>query len=143
MLVSCLYASRPTAPLTRATLDAILQQSRRNNPAQGLTGLLCHTDDLFVQVLEGGRGAVSERYNAIARDERHADVCLLAYDEIATRRFSGWTMGQVNIGDINTALLLKYFERPTLDPFSASGSATMAFLTELIASGAIANRAAG
>jgi hypothetical protein len=43
----------------------------KNNPALGITGLLCVSDDLFMQVLEGGRDEVCELYNTIVRDDRH------------------------------------------------------------------------
>ena len=52
-------------------LDEILRQCRKNNPLLGVTGLLCVTDNLFIQVLEGGRDEVCDLYNAIVRDERH------------------------------------------------------------------------
>ena len=79
MLVRCLYASRARQPLVPATIDAILEQSRRNNPTRGITGLLCHVDDIFVQVLEGGRGAVCDLLAAIMRDDRHHEIRLLSY----------------------------------------------------------------
>ena len=140
MLVRCLYASRPSGPLSASLLDQILEQSRRNNPLKGITGLLCFTSDIFVQVIEGGRGEVCELYNAIVRDSRHRDVRLLVYEEIPERYFANWTMGQVNIESVNPAVLLKYFARAELNPFESSGKATMALLLELIATGAIANR---
>ena len=118
MLVRLLYASRAAAPLTPAVLDSILEQSRANNPAAGITGVLCFSDDLFIQVLEGGRDEVCGLYNTIVRDNRHAHVCILSYEEIRERRFGGWTMGQVNIAKVNPTLLLKYSERAELNPFS-------------------------
>ena len=141
MLVRCLYASRSTNSLPASLLDEILDQSRRNNPRKGITGLLSFTSDVFVQVIEGGRDEVCELYNVIVRDDRHRDVRLLAYDEIAERRFGSWTMGQVNIQTVNPALLLKYCERAELNPFTSSGHATMALLMELVATGSIVNRA--
>jgi hypothetical protein len=140
MLVRCLYASRPVKPAPPDLLDRILDQSRRNNPARGITGLLCYTSDVFVQVIEGGRNEVCDLYNAIVSDERHTQVRLLAYEEIAERRFPGWSMGQVNVETVNRALLLKYSEKPVLDPFVSPGQATMALLTELVASGSILTR---
>jgi len=140
MLVRCLYASRPTHPLTGPLLDGILQQSRHNNPKLGITGLLCVSDNLFIQVLEGGRDEVCELYNAIARDDRHEHVRILAYEEISERRFGGWTMGQVNIARLNPSLLLKYFRHAELDPFECSGQATMSLLTELVATASIVHR---
>jgi hypothetical protein len=140
MLVRCLYASRARQPLTPAVVDAILEQSRRNNPARGITGLLCYVDEVFVQVLEGGRDAVNELFAAIVRDDRHAGLRLLAYEEIGQRRFGHWSMGQVNIARVNAALLLKYSERPVLDPFAASGAATLALLHELVDTAQIVTR---
>jgi Sensors of blue-light using FAD len=140
MLVRLLYASRAAATTSAAVLDGILEQSRKNNPAQGITGLLCVSGDVFIQLLEGGRDEVCELYNAITRDNRHQQVRLLSYEEIAERRFGAWTMGQVNIARINPALLLKYFKRAELDPFYCSGQATMALLHELVATASIVSR---
>jgi hypothetical protein len=137
MLVRCLYASRATQPLSSAVLDSILEQSSRRNPAHGLTGMLCFTDDLFVQVIEGGRDEVCEVFNAIVRDPRHRQVRLLAFEEITERRFGNWTMGQVNIRNVNPSLLLKYSEKAELNPFTCPGRVTMALLDELVATGSI------
>ena len=65
---------------------------------------------------------------------------ILLFEEISERRFSGWTMGHVNINKINPSLLLKYAEKPFLDPFNCSGHASMALLNELIATASVGNR---
>jgi hypothetical protein len=141
MLVSLLYASRAAAPVNQDTIESILQQSRSYNPSLGVTGILCHGGDVYMQVLEGGRAAVNELYNKIVRDPRHTEVLLLHYEEVAERRFSGWTMGQVNVSKINPSTLLKYSERPELDPFATSGKASLALLEELISTAQIVGRA--
>jgi hypothetical protein len=140
MLVRLLYASRATAPLKSSVQESILEQSRRHNPALGITGILCFSDDLFLQVLEGGRDEVCELYNTIVRDERHQNVRILSFEEIRERRFGHWTMGQVNLAKVNPSLLLKYGERAELDPFQGSGQATMALLEELIAAALVVGR---
>ena len=140
MLVRCLYASRATVPLTPDVMDSILAQSRKNNPRLGITGMLCMSDDIFIQVLEGGRDEVSELYKAIVSDRRHHHVRLLVYEEITERRFGHWTMGHVNVAKVNAALLLKYSEKAALNPFACSGRATMALLDELVATASIVNR---
>lgn len=140
MLVRLLYASRAAGPLTSEAVDAILMTSRRRNQPLGVTGLLCHSGDMFIQVLEGGRDAVNGLYNAICRDPRHQDVMLLLYEEITERRFAGWTMGQVNLARINPSVLLKYSERPVLDPYALPGRVSMALLEELIATASIVSR---
>jgi hypothetical protein len=141
MLVRCLYASRASAPLAAPVLASILEQSLENNHRRGITGMLCYFDDIFIQVLEGGRDEVCELFNAIVRDGRHSNVRLLVYEEVSERRFGNWTMGQVNISKINPALLLKYSEKAELNPFNCSGHATMALLDELVATASIVGRA--
>jgi hypothetical protein len=141
MLVRLLYASR-VENLAQDTIESILAQSRENNPAAGITGVLCHGGDVFMQVLEGGRDPVNALYNRIVRDPRHQRVTLLHYGEIAERRFGAWTMGQVNLAKINVSLLLKYLERPELDPFGVPGRASLALLEELIATAQIIGRCA-
>ena len=141
MLVRLLYASRAGAPVTIDMLEAILGQSRRNNPPLGITGILCHGGDVFMQVLEGGRDAVNMLYNRIVRDERHDPVTLLHYQETTERRFAGWTMGQVNLAKVNPSTLLKYSDKPQLDPFATSGGVAMALLEELMATAQIVGRA--
>jgi hypothetical protein len=140
MLVRCLYASRPVEKMTGLLLDDILEQSRQNNAALGVTGMLCVSEDLFIQVIEGGRDEVCELFNTIVRDGRHENVRLLVYEEISERQFANWSMGQVNITKLNPTMLLKYFKRPEIDPFDCSGKATLALLTDLVAAGAIARR---
>ena len=140
MLVRCLYASRAARPLTGTLLDEILDQSRNKNPALGITGLLCVSGDVFIQVMEGGRDEVCDLFNAIVRDDRHETVRLLIYEEIQERKFANWTMGQVNIDKLNPAMLLKYFRRAELNPFDCTGAATMALISDLVDSGSILRR---
>jgi hypothetical protein len=141
MLVRLLYASRTAKPISVAEIDGIVAQARKHNSEIGITGILCQSGDVFLQVLEGGRSAVNQLYNSIVRDERHKDVVILHFEEICERRFSGWTMGQVNLAKINPSTLLKYCEKPTLDPYSMSGRTAMALLEELIATAQIIGRA--
>lgn len=137
MLVRLMYASRAVDGTDAETLASIVKQSKANNGGAGITGLLCFSDGIFLQVLEGGRNAVSAIYNRIAADPRHRDVVLLSYAEITERRFSGWSMGQVNLGRLNPALLLKYSETAVLDPYAVSGEVSMKLLDELVATASI------
>ncbi len=140
MLVRLLYASR-AVDCSDAAIDAILSQSRQSNPTCGITGILCYGGGIFLQAIEGGRMAVSELYGHIQRDKRHKDVVLLHYEEISERRFGGWTMGQVNTSRINTSILLKYAEKPELDPYAVAGRVSLALLEELMATASIIGRA--
>ena len=140
MLVRLLYASRASSPTDASVYDSILEQSRARNPKLGITGILCYSENLFIQVLEGGRDEVCELYNTIVRDGRHQHVRILSFEEIRERRFGSWTMGQVNLAKVNPALLLKYGERAELNPFEGTSHATMALLDELIATALVVGR---
>lgn len=140
MLVRLLYVSRVVDTSTDM-IETILTKSRSHNPSSGITGILCYGGGIFLQAIEGGRSAVSELYRIIQNDVRHKDVELLHFEEITERRFSGWTMGQVNLTKINTSILLKYSERPELDPYAVSGKVSMALLDELMATASIIGRA--
>lgn len=141
MLVRLLYASRVVDKNSTELVNSIMAQARIHNPPQGLTGILCYSGDIFIQALEGSRTAVNALYSHILSDKRHCDVQILQFEEITERRFSGWTMGQVNLAKLNTSILLKYSELPELNPFAVSGAVSMALLDELIATASIVGRA--
>ena len=137
MLVRLMYASRVVEPAKPETLAAILKKSTQHNPETGITGVLCFSGTIFLQVLEGGRSQVSALYNRIAQDPRHRDVVLLSLEEIDERRFAGWAMGQVNMARLNPSLLLKYSEAAVLDPYAVSGKVSMALFDELVATASV------
>ena len=139
MLVRLMYASRAADSVNAEELAAILKKSKENNAAAGVTGVLCFCfdADIFLQVIEGSRNAVSALYNRIAQDRRHREVVLLNYEEIGERHFSSWSMGQVNMNRLNPALLLKYSERSVLDPYAVSGKASLALFNELVATASV------
>ncbi|WAC74445.1 BLUF domain-containing protein [Roseateles sp. SL47] len=137
MLVRLVYASRASRDLSPQDLQDIVRRSRQHNTQEGITGLLCYTEGIFIQVLEGSRESVNTRYKRIVADERHVQCTLMAYEEIAERRFSGWSMGQVNLHRLNPAMVLKYSETQKLDPFRMTGTALTQLFDELVAAGAI------
>jgi hypothetical protein len=138
MLVRLLYASRAIAPIQADLLATILRKSTQKNARVGITGLLCHDDGVFLQVLEGARDAVSALYHRIVQDPDHRDVTLLTYDEIAERRFAGWSMGEVNLARLNPALILRYSETTAFDPYAMSGPVALALLDELVETASVA-----
>ena len=140
MLVRLLYCSRAVNTSADA-IESILAQAREHNPVSGITGILCYGGGIFLQAIEGGRMQVSDLFGHIQKDPRHKDVALLHYEEILERRFGGWTLGQVNLSKLNHSILLKYSEKPELDPYAVSGKVSLALLEDLMATAAICGRA--
>ena len=139
MLVRLLYASRAVDTSPEA-IESILAQARQHNALTGITGILCYGGGIFLQAIEGGRMQVSDLFGHIQRDARHKDVALLHFEEIFERRFGGWSMGQVNLSKLNHTLLLKYSEKPELDPYAVSGKVSLALLEDLMATASICGR---
>jgi hypothetical protein len=48
-----IYTSHSLVPMTGDELLELLDQSRRDNAAVGITGLLLHADGSFMQTIEG------------------------------------------------------------------------------------------
>lgn len=87
------YQSTAVGQPSTADLKWLLQQSRTNNLALGITGLLLYGNGNFLQVLEGEEAAVRQVYAKIVVDQRHMHVLKLSDGVIERRIFGDWTMG--------------------------------------------------
>lgn len=143
MLVRLLYASRAVDGIDTSFIDDILSRSHGLNFEHGITGILCacQAGGVFLQALEGARDAVNRLYGNIVRDPRHRDVMLLDYSEIDERSFSAWRMGRVDLNRVNASTILRYSQRPQLDPFTLSGRAALALLLDLSTTTSVVGRA--
>lgn len=93
MLQSILYISVATEVFTKEALHSLLEKSRSNNVAAGITGMLLYKDGNFMQVIEGEREQVNALHHKIKGDPRHRSVVTLLDGPIATRQFPEWSMG--------------------------------------------------
>ena len=57
--------------IEKKDLEEILETSKSNNDKDGITGLLISSDEDFIQLVEGGRTAVSKCFMRIMQDYRH------------------------------------------------------------------------
>ncbi|WP_047249799.1 BLUF domain-containing protein [Chromobacterium subtsugae] len=140
MLVRLIYCSRAQQPIDQALVDDILSASRKHNPAQGITGLLCYSKDIFMQVLEGSRSHVNRLYLKLARDDRHHSLTLLSFHEIGQRKFANWSMAEVALDKLNASLILRHSPLPALEPFTMPGASAERLLEDLAESGSIQYR---
>ena len=86
-----IYASQPFG-FDDAMLNGILDISRRNNPARGITGCLVCRHDLYLQLLEGPEDALTALFARIAVDDRHLAVTRLDGGRTDARVFPDWAM---------------------------------------------------
>ena len=124
------YVSAATVPFTDAALAQLLNISRKNNVAAGITGMLVYRDGDFLQILEGGEAAVRETYQRISRDSRHARILALDESDIDTREFGDWSMGFRRVSrEEMPAGFVDFFDRK-FDPSSlvTRGSEALTFL---------------
>lgn len=77
----------------RASVQQILETSRRNNARDGLTGLLLIGGRRFLQVLEGPTAVLDRTYGRIRQDPRHFALVELSRREVAEPSFPHWSMG--------------------------------------------------
>ncbi|MGY6661365.1 MAG: BLUF domain-containing protein [Glycocaulis sp.] len=73
-------------------MGRILSAGLRNNPPEGLTGVLAVDGDRFLQVLEGSRQAVSATFRRIARDTAHRGLEIVFCGEVDQRCFADWSV---------------------------------------------------
>jgi hypothetical protein len=90
-LTQLIYTSRPFG-FDESVLDNILLSARANNGRRGITGALICRADLFMQLLEGPREAVTDTIGRILRDDRHVDVAIMHCGDATDRLFPDWTM---------------------------------------------------
>ncbi|MCU1405148.1 MAG: photopigment and puc expression activator [Glaciihabitans sp.] len=92
-MLSIVYVSVATRPMTDQDVAGLLVQARANNLRDGLTGALLYRDGRFIQILEGPDEQVRVKFATIATDSRHRSVHKMNEKAIGARQFPDWTMG--------------------------------------------------
>ena len=134
MLIRLIYLSKAVDAQTRALTDSILSRADAWNKKNDITGVLCQGQGVFLQVLEGERGKVTDLYARIHADPRHKDLELIHCEGISERRYGDWSMAHVLLSDIDPQTKIVW---PDFDPYSPSGLLVMARVDELIAQGRV------
>lgn len=90
-LFRAIYSSRPFG-FDAGVLHGILDQARRLNQRDGITGALICRADIYLQWLEGPEEKVRNTLGRIARDDRHLEVKLHVSEPAQDRIFADWAM---------------------------------------------------
>jgi Sensors of blue-light using FAD len=102
VLRQLIYVSTTTRRYSADEMSALLDQCRRNNKRDGITGMLLYKDGHFMQALEGEPGVLARAFDRILADERHRDA-IAVLDRMGTGRdFADWSMGyrRVDVGEV-------------------------------------------
>ena len=105
-LIHRIYASTAQPSFRESEIPLLLEKSRTNNAARGLTGMLLYIQGSFFQVLEGNAVDVDEVFERIVRDPRHTRVTTIIREPIAQRRFGDWTMGHQTVDPLDAGKLI-------------------------------------
>lgn len=130
MFSRLIYFSR--ADMSREDLSGILDVSRANNLCAGLTGVLFYKRPNVLQVLEGSRAVLSQRFLKIAADPRHRDVTLMDVRAIARPMFPGWAMADLSV-IILTPEAWRRIGRTEFEPAEMTVEAALGFVASLAA----------
>ncbi|AUL73997.1 blue light sensor protein [Pseudoalteromonas sp. 13-15] len=120
-LVRLIYASKISDGFGPKDIENILQSARTYNVKTHVTGMLCFSNEYFLQCLEGSRTAVNNTYQQILNDKRHHNVIMLNYTQIPEREFEKWSMGYVPQSRVTQSLNLKFSGSVDFNPFKMSG----------------------
>jgi hypothetical protein len=124
-LIHCAYCSGTSGACQDTKwLETLLDECRRNNSKNEITGMLLYQDGTFFQVLEGDREVVEKLLQKIAADKRHERVTKIILEPIEQRSFAQWTMSYPNISRKELA------EIPGLNDFFMGGNQSFHDLDE-------------
>ena len=132
MMIRLIYLSKAVDPQTGTLTASILRHAHAWNTQNGITGVLCQGQGVFLQVLEGDRSVVNGLYARIHADPRHQDLELIHCESITERRYGQWSMAHVLLSDVDPQTKIDW---PEFDPYSPGGQSVMARIDALIAQG--------
>lgn len=118
-------------PEVKTDIQQILDVARETNEKFDVSGVLWFDGDIFIQVLEGQRKAVSEIYHRIAGDPRHHNIELVECVSVSERLFGNWTMGYLANTRANRAKIFQYSGHKELLPREMSTESMLSFLLSL------------
>lgn len=107
------YLSSSNGLFSRQELTTILEQSQKNNSAQGITGVLLYCEGNIIQTLEGPEEKVKALYKVISQDRRHKQVVKLYGRVINQRLFGDWSMGYKTVSAMEIEHIKNLLNRPS------------------------------
>ena len=93
------YISRFARDLDAAEIEALVEQARKNNEKNSITGILIASGLMFFQVIEGPEDAVDGLFARILEDGRHRDVLVINSEQnVQYRMYPDWSLKKMDLG---------------------------------------------
>jgi hypothetical protein len=102
------YVSRQSHVITDKGLKELLSESRINNSATAVTGILIYFRGNFIQYIEGEEETIDQLYKKIVEDKRHQDVTELDSGFNKARALYDWSMAFKKLQKDEASVILGY-----------------------------------
>jgi hypothetical protein len=132
VLSSLIYTSK-VSELGPSGLQGLLDQARRRNASECVTGLLVFNRHHFLQYLEGGREQVTNIFGRIAADPRHSSVCLLSVRDLDERSCPDWTMAYLGSTRSLREIYRRFMVDESFEPNTLSADGARGFVNSIVA----------
>ncbi|HYQ23472.1 BLUF domain-containing protein [Stenotrophomonas sp.] len=86
------YVSQASPELSVARLQTVVEDAARFNRLAGVTGVLLHDGQRFLQYIEGPPDGLDSVYERILQAGSHVDIVELARSHLGQRQFPYWSM---------------------------------------------------
>lgn len=124
--VSCYNTSNANIEVAR-----ILEQARRNNERNDITGVLVLNENYFLQSIEGARPDINNLLKNLIQDDRHFSLQIVECCEVKQRRWNEWSMKYLTLKDEDKNYVLKFSDSNKFNPYLMSTSQITMFIEAL------------
>lgn len=132
ILVRLTYISAYNPNNANIEVARILEQSRRNNEHNGITGALVMNENYFLQVIEGSRPIINTLLQKLLKDERHFSLRIVECHEIEQRRWSRWSMQYLTLSNQHQEDILKFSPNAEFNPYLMTAMQIRLFIEALL-----------
>lgn len=109
----------------------ILEQARRNNERNGITGVLVMNENYFLQTIEGARPVINDLLHRLVKDRRHLSFQIIECREVQLRRWHKWSMKYLTTSLQDKDYILQFSASTQFDPYLMSIAQITMFINAL------------
>ncbi|MGY3795248.1 BLUF domain-containing protein [Aquimarina sp. 433] len=99
-LACVLYLSIENESFNETSLHQLVYKAQEENKNHGVTGFLYYKQNHFFQYVEGNQLDVNNLLNSLKKDTRHKILECIYDDQLHTRRFPNWNMGDLKTNQL-------------------------------------------